>query len=295
MERILVAVDLSEPSRQAFDVAWELARAFDAKLRVVHVIPPISSPVGWGEYVAAVETEGTKLFEEFVDEALRGKPEPRPEVERRILRGFEHQEILDEAERCEPSLIVLGSHGRSAVKRMFLGSVSSKVLRHAVGPTLIVRGAARRPSRIVAAVELGESTEMVLHAAERWRKTFGATLQVVHVLDPLPEASVQKMYLGSGTLKYEELRQEETRRNVELAVEKAFPADARPVLRFVTGRTHQEICNFAREQQADLLVIGPHEKHGILGLGDTAMRVAHHSPCPVLMARPLPEPEDLGC
>lgn len=295
MERILVAVDLSEPSRQALQAALELARAFEAPLRVVHVITPVSSPVGWIDYVTALETESTKLFNEMIEAQLQAQAKPRPAVERWIRHGLEHREILTEAERCGASLIVVGSHGRSAVERLFLGSVSSKVLRQAKVPALVVRGSGGPPSKMLAAVEAGESTELVLHTAERWRKRLGATLQVVHVLDPVPEATVQKLYLGPQMLRYQELRQEESRRSVEQSVEKFFPTEPRPALHFRIGRPHSELCDAARDLQAELLVVGPHEKQGMLDLGDTAMRVAHHCPCTVLVARPLPEPAGSGC
>jgi nucleotide-binding universal stress UspA family protein len=106
-------------------------------------------------------------------------------------------------------------------------------------------------------------------------------------LEPLPEPVLHKGYLGPEMLPYGEARQDETRAQIELAVRKAFPAGQAPSVVFRTGRPAAEVGSYVQSEGCDLVVVGPHEKRGLLDLGDTAAGIAQGCPCPVLLARPV--------
>ena len=133
---ILHPTDFSEASKAAFDIAASLARDYDAKLIVAHIspLPEIAYTEG------GVMEAGPAL-----QEGLRGRlQEIRPadsgvRVEHRLVEGDAAEEILRlaKAEHCD--VIVLGTHGRTGLNRVLMGSVAEEVSRHAECPVLTVR------------------------------------------------------------------------------------------------------------------------------------------------------------
>jgi nucleotide-binding universal stress UspA family protein len=297
MERILVAVDFSEDSRCALSHAFELGRRFRAAVQVLHVVPGITYSLGLADYPVTLHSDLVALqkqLDAFARTEWTGTEQDYARVCTKLTRGVESGEaaaILEEARNWRASLIVVGSHGRSMLGRLFLGSVSSRVLRGTTGPVLVARSGlgGPAPKRILAAIDLGQAAEHVLNMAAAWRNVFGAELTVLHVLAPAPEPRLQDGDLGPEMLQYHESHQDETRTQIEMLVQKAFPAGQAPPVVFRRGRPAVEISSHAQAEGSDLLVVGPHEKRGLLDLGDTAMRIAHSCPCPMLLAKPVSE------
>jgi len=139
VERILVAVDLGETTEGTCATAAELARAFGAELVFLHVYD-VSS-------FEELQREAPSLYLDQVLENLRmqirsklGQLEEAParfrvEV---VPDGPVAQAILDAAERYGADLIVMGTHGRTGLPRVLLGSVAETVLRRASVPVLVV-------------------------------------------------------------------------------------------------------------------------------------------------------------
>ena len=147
LNKILVPVDFSECSDEAFDDALELARRYGAELVVLHVWQPprmmgpetvFYPPEGTRQSVIhLVEEEARRQTGDFV--AVRAAPEPEVRLTTLVEAGIPYATILDIAEREDVDLIVMGTHGRSGLSRFFLGSVTEKVVRHAHCPVLTIR------------------------------------------------------------------------------------------------------------------------------------------------------------
>jgi nucleotide-binding universal stress UspA family protein len=144
ISKILVAVDDSERSIKAFDYALKLSKVTQAKVSVVHVIPP---PVAGEEGVPAAQL--TELLqkegEDFIGQ-LKSYAESQSSdaAEARVLEyilkeGNPSKEILTVAKDSGADLIVMGSSGTAGVKQLLLGSVSHAVSNHATCPILIVK------------------------------------------------------------------------------------------------------------------------------------------------------------
>jgi nucleotide-binding universal stress UspA family protein len=73
--------------------------------------------------------------------------------------------------------------------------------------------------------------------------------------------------------------------DIEAAVESALPDEPKLHVQLRTGRPYEQICAAAAEGRFDLLVLGPHKGSDSAELGHTAARVAHNSPCSVLVVR----------
>lgn len=153
IQRILVPTDGSEGSIKAAETAGELAKALDAKLTVVYVLSDrflLEHSWGAAQFIGE-EPEGLKSVEEIreaLEKAAHEKEIPatikalgqlgsEPEVV--LLWGHASEEIIKYAKDKQIDLIVIGSHGRSALGRAFLGSVSQAVANQADCPVTIVK------------------------------------------------------------------------------------------------------------------------------------------------------------
>ena len=134
---ILHATDLSPNSKHAFELACALARDYQAKLVLVYAKE--LSVGAYGEFGAfPIETEeGTQVLHEELEQ-LR-PADPRIRVERYFRHGDPKTEILALAHLIHCDLIVMGTHGRSGLGRVLMGSVAEAVLRKAPCPVLTVR------------------------------------------------------------------------------------------------------------------------------------------------------------
>ena len=141
-DTILFATDFSENSDHAFDYAYTLARNFNARLIVIHVI---NEPVDLrGFYVPHISFE--KLEKEIEDGAekmmekfCRSRMLDFSNYETFIVAGVPYEEILKKAGEEKTSLIVLGTQGRSGIDHFLFGSTAERVVRKAACPVMTVR------------------------------------------------------------------------------------------------------------------------------------------------------------
>jgi nucleotide-binding universal stress UspA family protein len=140
-KRIGCAVDFSEPSRLALQRAAALAVRDDAELWLLHVYE-VPQPAG-ELLVAAVDLTGPAAAEAeqkmaaWMDDAMRLRGGP---VRQRILAGQPALEVTQAAREAGCDLLVVGTHGRTGVKRLVLGSVAERIVREAGCDVLVARG-----------------------------------------------------------------------------------------------------------------------------------------------------------
>jgi nucleotide-binding universal stress UspA family protein len=140
MKPVLLATDGSPTAEEATKKAIELAKLFDTELLIVTAWDIPYSTLGYaavpvnGDLMMAAEEQAKKVAGRAAAAAeADGVP-----AETILLRGFPVEEICAAAKKFEPELIVLGSHGWGAMKRMLFGSVSTGVLHHTSVPVLVV-------------------------------------------------------------------------------------------------------------------------------------------------------------
>jgi nucleotide-binding universal stress UspA family protein len=139
IRRILLATDLSEASEGATTQALELAHDLGADLLVVSVIDPRALHLPGGRTGARVDQ--VRLSRETVAQEIvaRGRG-AGVRVSFLIWEGNPGESIVDAARSEQVDMVVVGSHGRGSMGRLFIGSVSEHVVRHAPCPVLVVRG-----------------------------------------------------------------------------------------------------------------------------------------------------------
>lgn len=139
LDRILVPTDFSDCSQRALSYGCELAKRFGAELHVLHVA---QQPAIGGMYAASLPDEA--LYpEEFAKEHLEALEVPDAErisrVQKSVQIGSPFVEIVRYARHNDVDLIVMGTHGRTGLKHMLMGSVAEKVVRKAPCAVLAVR------------------------------------------------------------------------------------------------------------------------------------------------------------
>ena len=142
--RVVHPSDFSRASGAAFNKAVEMAKAGRGELMVVHVLSPVAPIAGEG-YVSP------KMYEEIAasSRAWAGKQLGKLVAKAKtagvrakgfVLEGVAHDQIARFARSRHADLIVMGTHGRSGLAKLFLGSVAGRVIAAAACPVLTVRG-----------------------------------------------------------------------------------------------------------------------------------------------------------
>jgi nucleotide-binding universal stress UspA family protein len=147
MKKILIATDGSPSARQAVDFGVDLAAAHDAAVTFLYVVPILEA----GAPAFAIPPVLHHVDEhdrEILADAAERAADRGVESELLLASGVPIDEIVACADSIDADMIVVGSHGRSAIASAFLGSVSRGVLHEARRPVLVVRGAPDREAAV---------------------------------------------------------------------------------------------------------------------------------------------------
>jgi nucleotide-binding universal stress UspA family protein len=136
--RILIALDDSAIGAHAVEVGSELTAALKAQAALVYVVDPTlafqpDSGVPAAEWVAMLKREGQSFL------AAAGQRTAEPPAWQFLREGKPAEQILAAAREWNADVIVIGTHGRSGISRVVLGSTAESVVRHAPCPVLVVR------------------------------------------------------------------------------------------------------------------------------------------------------------
>jgi nucleotide-binding universal stress UspA family protein len=139
MKKLLVAVDLSEPSKRVIETALGLAHALDASVELLHVREPFVYAVA-GEYGPSLEQEQAlvRWIDRELSQACDDVTHARVPCITTSLYGSPAREIVAHAEKTGADLIVVGTHGRGGITHAVLGSVAERVVQRAKRPVLAV-------------------------------------------------------------------------------------------------------------------------------------------------------------
>ena len=143
LKRVLIPVDFGENSAQVLHYGLDLAKKFDAEVHLLHIIEDraaiAAGPDGFyrlpGETVVEMVEETQKKLEEVEF------PEGFQEMGRtcHVSEGAPFVEIIQYAKKHDIDLIVMGTHGKTGIVHMLMGSVAERVVRKAPCPVLTIR------------------------------------------------------------------------------------------------------------------------------------------------------------
>ncbi len=271
MRQILCPVDFSELSALALRYSAALAGCFGSRIAVLHasrfVPPPYFTPgqiARLKQELRESEHRAEAELREFIAATLGPQ---HLAIEARIVDELPVEAIRRVAAETQADLIALGTHGRSGINRLMLGSVAERVLRESRIPVLTVRGeAGTRPGairRILVPVNNTAVARKALEAAAELAQCLGATLSLLHVREPHPGRTIEDLCAWVPEAQRVRCQIEEVTREGEAA---------------------REIIAHASERSCDLLVIGAQHRRFLDStvMGGTTLRVVRHAPCPVL-------------
>ena len=278
--KILVAVDSSESSKNALHQAFKLANEEKCWITVTSVVPP---------YEGEIEILGVKdiraALRKPCEDAL-AEVEKIAKTERMLVKtvceeGEVYERIVDlaDAENCD--VIVMGRRGQRRIERSLIGSVTARVIGHTQRDVLVVpNGTVIGWKMIVLATDGSKYSAAATDRAVGFAKSYGGELKVISVVDVPSEFYAEAPQAVEDLVKKAKGFVAEVKKQADAAGVKAetFVAET---------EAYQAVSNLAREQKADMIVIGSHGRTGLrrLLMGSVAEKVIGHAPCPVLVVK----------
>ena len=292
IQRILCPIDFSEPSRHALEHAVASARWYGARITVFHAYREL--PVA-DEVAVLPPIEPQKVVEQvrrFCESVIVGGS---PEIA--VAEGNPAKEIARLTEQMPADLLVMGTHGRGGFERLFLGSVTEKVLRVTRCPVLTVRPPVEGPSvgavlyrTILCPVDFSEASDRALEYAISLAKEAGSRLVLLHVMEGVSD---RPRALAHFTVPEYDLYMQG---DAKTRLAAALPTEARAWFdteeKITSGKAYREILRVAGETPADLIVMGVHGRDPVDDwlFGSTAQHIVRRAMCPVLTLRRKPAP-----
>lgn len=292
VKHVLLATDFSSNSRAALPYATAICRHFGSTLHVAHVFSETSlllmsegvDLAGMGTLYQDAQADATNHLQEVVA--------PLKDIPHRIhvRHGNVWENLAGIVEESEIDLIVVGTHGRTGLGKILLGSVAEDILRHAPCPVLTIGPNVCAPADLPVSDVTGCSIAPVewkprhiLYAANfmsaappvvtiAMAKEFEARLTILHVI----ENSTKSPANPSA----DQVRQ------LQAVVPKAVMLPHEPEVAMEFGRAWQRIVKTAAERRVDLIVLGAHcADHTTHLPWSTVHQVVAHAICPVLTVR----------
>jgi nucleotide-binding universal stress UspA family protein len=266
---ILHPTDFSEHAARAFKLACTLAREHGARLIVLHVAtsPPIVLPDGVvsdynvDDYLAGLRAELKRV--QASDSAIG--------VEHRLEQGDPATEIIRVATDVNADCIVVGSHGRTGLLRLLLGSVAEQVMRKAPCPVLTVKADRSGPEirHVLHPTDFSERSRFAFDFACSLARDYRAQLIVLHVM-PVPLVQEKRDYREEMSGLLDRMEAPDPRVRVERRLEQGDPAP--------------QILRVAEETGSDLIVMGTHGRTALsrLTMGSVAEEVVRQAHCAVM-------------
>ncbi len=279
IHRVLSAIDFSPPSVKALNHAVEIARSYGAKYYLAYVVSSIGYViVGTDAVVSAMDTASTELqdLEQRLSRsgALTGIPH-----EMLVCHGDVWQQLEQVVNEQQIDLIVLGTQGKSSLRKLALGSVAEAVFQNAMCPVLTVGPCApadpplhAKLSHILYPTDLSPESDRAAAYAVSLAREHGAQLTVLHVLEKDKAAHV-------GEQEHEFTSR--FRRLISTGTPPHWSYQRQ------IGFVDQTILGLAQERQVGLIVFGLRPRRYMVNPQSWlhAYKIASEACCPVLTVR----------
>lgn len=285
---ILVPTDGSAAAGTATETALNLARRFDASVRAITVVERGTSPADVEpEVVEEATRRGEKTLATLEDRAADAGISATTQVIE--TAGPVHQTIGDYARDHDVDLIVMGTHGRTGLNRLVLGSVTERTLRTSPVPVLTVHEDVALDPDFEAVLVPTDGSDAASVAADHGvaiAEAAGAAMHVVHAVDLAPVSG------DFGSAELLTALEDAGQRAVDDVIGRAEAAGLRSVEASVlTGAPARAVLDYAEERDVDLIVMGTHGRTGLerYFLGSVTEKIVRVANVPVLTVSPPEE------
>ena len=291
---ILCATDLSYLSTIAISSGVALAKEFNAKLFVCHIVD-LSTTAAYGDIIfAPLELQNKtigythgQLEQMMQNQTINWEP--------LVTAGHPPDEISKFVAMHQIDLVVSATHGRSGLKRVFLGSVTERLMRILPCPLLIVRSlegvetfVGKSPlafKKILVGCDFSSFSELAFKYGLSLAQDFESELHLVHVIETPSYKDVLKGPVSSSeTNLYDQLSEK-----LSSMIPEESAVWCRPKTILLAGRPYEEIIKYALLNSIDLIILGIRGRNliEVLMTGSTTDRVSRQGPCPVLSVCPM--------
>jgi nucleotide-binding universal stress UspA family protein len=284
---ILAAMDLDKGSDELLRQADALARSYNVKLSVCHVLPEIFAVRPLFPQLHLDDALKLSELEAAVRDALLERirtvtaREP-PQIEIEIEQGTVHAGILRAAENIGAGAVVVG--GKVDHRGLhILGSAAEHVVRYANCPVLVARPSPA--GKVLAATDFSDPALPAVEAGAAEARRRKADLTIIHAIDLLPVMSpFYGEFYGVPPMDLSDQMRSIWQQRLDQCVHH-FKAKGGGLLR--NGPAAPAIVSAASELPAQLLVVGTHGRTGLsrIALGSVAEAVVRAAPCSVLTVR----------
>lgn len=276
--KILVAVDGSDASRNAFRQSCRMARENMGQLTAATAVPVFQD-----QYEVLSVEKATRVLKEEGERALASMAgiarEEDVQAKLQLEEGNPFEAIRDLAEQNGYDLVVMGRRGMTRLDRALMGSVTSRVIGHSTRDVLVApRDATIGWSRVLLPTEGSKCSEAAVNRAIDIAKSYGGELTALSVVDVneefqanAPEAVEKLVVKAKQVLDEVRKKAEAAGLKVETCVKE--------------GEAFKAITDAARDKAASVIVMGSHGRTGLtrLLMGSVTEKVIGHAPCPVLV------------
>ncbi|GAB4334021.1 MAG: universal stress protein [Calditrichia bacterium] len=291
IKSIFVPVDFSIFSEKALNYAIHLAKKFNASITIFHAALLFQEDVNeekrMEHFTGWLKTQQSQLDSQMDEqkELVEGNDLPVKTV---IERGVSTADaILDYLETTPHDIIIMGTHGRTGLKHLFLGSVAEKISRLASIPVLTVHRSVNEVAinKILVPIDFSIYSQHAVETACRFAEMFGAQLHFIHVV----EQEVHPSFYSVGVSSVFEVDNTLPQRVIENM--KGFTRDITQGMdcHYIVkeGKAHKEIVETAEQIKSDLIVIASHGLTGLdyILLGSTSEKVIRWAKNAVLVVK----------
>lgn len=284
-DRILVPTDGSDAADNAVGEGIALARRFDASLHAIYVIE-------YENYLNRVKSDlSTELAaqgERVLDGITARADQQGVDITTQLIDPDKpvHQELVEYGTEHDIDMLVMGTHGRTGLNRLVLGSVTERTLRISPIPVLTVHEgtdiASEFETILLPTDGSQTATEAATHAIQLAVMT-DATLHIVYAID----LTITAGEYGSGSVL--DALEAAGQQAVDTVIDRATDAGVQSVeASILSGAPSRAITNYATDRDVDLVVMGTHGRSGLdrFLIGSVTEKVVRLVEVPVLSVSP---------
>ena len=287
MKKVLLATDGSKCAEEA---AWFLSHLPHAEKLDLYVLTVLQIPYNGQRYLSpnavseCVDRERASAEEAYgrIEQMFEGANVSIQHVSREGHRG---QSIVEAASELAVDLTVVGARGRSAVRRLLLGSTSDYVATHSQNSVLVVRPTGLRDQHRPIRIALGyEDSDAAQAAMQEFAETQWGIQSDVHVVSVVSYVSA---FLNEMIVEVDEIKEAASQSVTAAADQLRAAAPSVQAHLIESDHVGEGLIEFVEENQCDLIVVGetPHSALGRVILGSVSRFVLRHAPCSVWITR----------